>query len=124
VLKELFEDQFFQVVLRAQDNPPRGTEGLAVSEGRTGGQNEEVVGAQFGELFEGPLVVGIEMNGGAVPVAERGECGGQFVERSAVAALEEFVDVVRAGAGVSEVKIAAWGRLRLGGLGGSSSFHR
>ena len=70
MLKELFEDQFFQVVLRAQDNPPRGTEGLAVSEGRTGGQNEEVVGAQFGELFEGPLVVGIEMNGGSVLVLD------------------------------------------------------
>lgn len=101
VQEELFEDQFLKVVLGAEDDPSGFVNGLAVGEGRARGQHEEIAGAQLRKVAERSLVVGIKMDGGAELVAEGREGGGELVVRGTVAAFEEFVDVVRGGAGCS-----------------------
>ena len=112
VFEELFEDELFEVVLGIADDLLRGEESLAVGEGRAGGEDQEVGLAQSWEFRQLAFVVGIEMDGGAVFVAVGGEAGADFVEGDAVAALEEFGLILRAGVGVGEAEEPA-----LGGLG-------
>ena len=66
VLEELFEDEFLEVVLGVADDLPGGDERFAVREGRSGGEDQQVGGAQGGEIFDRALVVGVEVDGGAV----------------------------------------------------------